>query len=523
MAQSRARALAAALSASLAVAVAGAGMLGSAAAAAASSSGPLTLSIISTGTSKIPAFTSTGEDIQIMNQIYGSLLAFKPGSSALEPSLATSYQVSDGARVWTFNLRHGVKWQGGYGLFTCKDVQFTWNFNKNPKNGSLWQANADVVSSVSCPTPYKAVFHLVAPNTDFGLAVANVEPLTGYIMSAAAWAKLGKAGYDKTPIGTGPYELKSLVPNVSITLVRNPTYWGPAAHVATVEFKVVTDLSTAALAVENGSLDIAAINPITAAEFAHSRTAHILVKRAIFPSFLEINTTVPPFNNVLVRRAMRYAIDYAAIKQDVFRGDSGPVTQGVVLPGQIGYNAKYDPPNVYNPAKAKALLKQAHVKLPIKGFFTTYNDTTDVSVAQLIQEDLSQVGIDLQARPLERGTLDVVRIKSSTPATILSAPETPDPNLLLTFNLLSSEDPPTGLDTARYAGIDKLYTEQLDAPTTAARVRVLWKIEQRLTADVPIIIVDNSEDVWIVNNKVHNYFPTTQFSGDPLNLVSLSG
>jgi peptide/nickel transport system substrate-binding protein len=220
---------------------------------------------------------------------------------------------------------------------------------------------------------------------------------------------------------------------------------------------------------------------------------------------------------------MRYAINYQAIKQDVFRGDAGPVTQGIILPGQIGYSAKYDPPNVYSPAKARALLKKSGVKLPIKGFFTTYNDSQDINVGQLIQEDLSKVGIDLQSRPLERGTLDSERILPTTPATILGASLSPDPNFLLSVSLISSANPPAGLDTARYSGIDKLYQEQSTAPTVALRVKYLHQIEQKLTQDVPAIVVDNQDDVWIVSNKVKDYYPTTLFSGDPLNLVKLLG
>lgn len=86
----------------------------------------LKVAVFATGTSKIPAYTTTGEDMQVINSIYGSLLQFVPGAGGkIEPSLATSYSVSPNAKTWTFNLRHGVQWQGGYGLFTCADVAFT--------------------------------------------------------------------------------------------------------------------------------------------------------------------------------------------------------------------------------------------------------------------------------------------------------------------------------------------------------------------------------------------------------------
>jgi peptide/nickel transport system substrate-binding protein len=506
--------------AAISLATVGAGFMGTAAAAAAS--GPaLSVSVISTGISKVPPFTTAGEDVYIIDQIYGSLLAFKPGTSQLEASLATKWQVSNDSRTWTFDLRHGVQWQDGYGTFTCADVQFTWQLNQNPKENGLYQVQADTVQSVSCPNPYEVVFHLKAPNSDFGQLVANQEPNTGFIMSKAAWAKLGEAGYNKTPVGTGPYELQSLDPNVEVVLQRNPHYWGPEANVATIDLKVITDDATAALAVQSGALDIAQIDPVTAEEFAHSTTSHIIYESAIFPDVLMINTTVKPFNNVLVREAMRYAINYNSIKEDVFRGHAGPVTEGIVLPGEIGYSAKFDPLNVYDPAKAKALLKQSGVKLPIKGFFDTYNTTSDISAGELIQEDLSLVGIDLTSRPLERGTLDAQRVAPTTPAAIIGAVPGPDPSSLLDL-LIGEEIPPAGLNISRYNGINTLFNEQLDAPNAAQRLVYLHEIEQKLTADVPAIIVDNEDDVWIVNNKVEDYYPTALFSGDPLYLVKLS-
>lgn len=488
-------------------------------------SGPvLRVAIFATGTSRIPAYTTTGEDLQIINSIYGSLLQFVPTTDGkIEPSLATSYTHSANAKTWTFQLRKGVQWQGGFGSFTCADVAFTWNFNKNPKDHSIWQSTAQIVQSVSCPNPYTAVFHLVAPDSGFEWDVVNVLPSTGYIMSQAAWKKLGPTGYENDPIGTGPYMWQSITPNRQIVLVRNPHFWGPAPAVAQIDFEVVDNNQTAALGVKTGSLDIAQIDPVTAAEYARVPGVHIVVKPTLGRTdYFEMNTLIKPLNNVLVRRAIQAAIDYPQIIQDVFRGDAVAGYSGLILKGQIGFDPAVNHPNTYNPALARKLLKESGVKLPITGlFFATYNDSTDIAVGQLIQADLAQVGIDIKSTPLERGTLARYQVAATTPANVFGLAEDPDPNLLMSLLLVGSAIPPNGLDTARYHGIDALYAKQNTAPSAAARIAYLKQIQVQLTKDVPAIDLYVQSDVWIVSNRVKDYYPSTEYNGDPFYLVKL--
>jgi peptide/nickel transport system substrate-binding protein len=494
-------------------------------AAASSSAGSaqqtLVQTLISTGTNKVPAFTTTGEDTAVINLIYGSLLAVDPQTLKIGPSLATSYTVSPDGKTWTFQLRHGVQWEYGYGEFTCADVQFTWNFNKDPANHSFYEKNAEIVSSVDCPDPYTAVFHLATPYQGFIWDVVNMEPSTGWIMSKAAWAKLGKDGYNKTPVGTGPYELQSLTPNQDIILVANPNYWGPKVGVDRIDYKVITDAQTAALAVKSGSVDIAGVDPVTAQQYANTPGVTVYTRHAFEVDWLALNESTKPFNDLRVRQAARYAIDYPDLVKTVLRGYGTPGYQGMVLPGQTGYDATNDPQNVYDPAKAKQLLQEAGISPSTQYFFTTYNDTSDVNAAQFITANFQAVGLNLQGRPLERGTLVQVRIQPTTPASIIGDALSPDPDSQFS-GFISATNPPAGLNISRSNDIDQLYQQDEAAPNPAARAQILSQIQATFTKDVPDILLYAKDDIWLLNDRVHNFVGSILFNSDPLNQVTLS-
>jgi peptide/nickel transport system substrate-binding protein len=485
----------------------------------------LTYAMLSTGTSKIPAFTTTGEDALILDQIYEALLSVDPTTFKISPHLATSYTVSQDGKTWTFKLRRGVHWQRGYGEFTCADVQFTWDLHKNPANNSFWQTNAKIVDSVTCPDAYTAVIKLNTPFQGFIWNLVDMEPSTGWVLSKAAWDKLGREGYEKTPVGTGPFMLQSITPGQDVIIVRNPDYWGPKAGLDQIDFKAISDSQTAALGVKSGAVDIAtsyqSLDPVTAVQYQNTPGVKLIRRPSFSTSYLEINTTVKPFDDVRVRQAMRYAIDYKGLITSVMHGFATPGLAGMMLKGMIGFDGSVNPENTYDVNKAKELLKEAGIALPVHGFFTTYNDTKDINSAQFIAASLSQIGIQLEARPLERGTLVQERIKPTTPASILGTSVSPDPDFLFSLSFISAVIPPAGLNIARYNGIDQLYDSQHSAPALADRVKYLKQIQAKLAADVPAIELWQEDFLALINDRVEHFVPTVLFNGDPLWIVTL--
>jgi len=127
----------------------------------------------------------------------------------------------------------------------------------------------------------------------------------------------------------------------------------------------------------------------------------------------------------------------------------------------------------------------------------------------------------LQPRPLKREALLQERIKPATPASIIGTSMLPDPDFVLALAFISAENPPLGLNIARYSGIDRLYQLQSTAPGVAARLGYLRQIQQRLAEDVPAIELWQEQDIWLVNERIQNYVPSVLSGGDSLEQVTL--
>lgn len=118
---------------------------------------PVTLSVSMTSdiATLDPVRASATSDLVPVGWIYNALVRFKPGSADpkdLEPDLAESWDVSADHTVWTFHLRHGVKFQGDWGTMDAEDVVFSLTRAADPKR-STFASELDAVNSVQALDP----------------------------------------------------------------------------------------------------------------------------------------------------------------------------------------------------------------------------------------------------------------------------------------------------------------------------------------------------------------------------------
>jgi peptide/nickel transport system substrate-binding protein len=347
------------------------------------------------------ALVSDGTSLRVLDQISEGLVDLKPGTLQVVPSLATSWKGTKQGAVWTFQLRHGVKFQDGT-PFNAKAVCF--NFNRwynfsgsfqNPDATYYWQtvfggfkstvgkpdAPAGLGTSLyrSCTTlgRYGVRINLTRKSASFlgALALRNFA-----IMSPTALVKYGanKGTVDSNgvfhpsgtfstqhPIGTGPFKLQTWTLGERIVLVRNSSYWGPKAKVSQLIFRPIADNAARLQALQTGEVqayDLVA--PEDVPTIRNNSNLKVLDRSPFNVAYIGFNQAKPPMDKLAVRQAVAYGLDRQAVVKAFFLG-RGKVANEFMPPGLFGYAkdvAKYP----YNPSKAKSLLQKAGLTLPVK-------------------------------------------------------------------------------------------------------------------------------------------------------------
>jgi dipeptide transport system substrate-binding protein len=194
-----------------------------------------------------PMLNTTGTTFDANEPIYNRLVQFKPGSTEIAPALAERWEVSPDGKVFTFNLRHGVKWQSNKTFkptrdFNADDVLFS--FERQWKNSNPFhKVSGDgydyfnemrfnkLLVSIEALSPDTVRFTLTEPQAPF---LADVAMDFSTIQSkeyADALLKLGKPELiDQEPIGTGPFELVQYQRDSTIRYRPFPGYWGEKAE-----------------------------------------------------------------------------------------------------------------------------------------------------------------------------------------------------------------------------------------------------------------------------------------------------
>lgn len=319
-----------------------------------------------------PVNVTDGESLKVTRNIFDGLVTYDKYSTDVVPALATRWEVSKDEKTWTFYLRKGVKFHDGT-PFNADAVVFNferWMNKDNPYHqgefeyyGYMFGGYPGIIKSVKAKDDYTVVFTLEKPQATF---LSNLA-MDCFAISSPAAIKKWKADYFKHPVGTGPFVFKEWVKDDKIVLEANKDYWGEGPYVDGVIFRAIKDNSARLMELQSGTINIAdGINPDEVALIKKDKNLKVYLRPAMNVGYLAMNFDKKPFDNVLVRRAINYAIDKKAIIDAFYAGLAEPA-KNPMPPMMWGYNndiKDYE----YNPAKAKELLKQAGFP---NGFKTT--------------------------------------------------------------------------------------------------------------------------------------------------------
>ncbi|HVH88954.1 MAG TPA: ABC transporter substrate-binding protein [Terriglobales bacterium] len=324
---------------------------------------------------------------------------------ALHPWVAQSWEIRD-PLTYVFHLRTGVRFHDGTPL-TAKDVKWSIDSMINGSVISSKTATYQHIAGIEAADDHTVIFHMKEP--DSGLMWNLSDGAMGIV----------PYGSDKTfnlhPIGSGPFKFVRNVQDNEVIVVRNDDYWAEKPKVERVRFAVVPDETTRALELRKGSADIQ-INSLSADMVLSLRNdSDLRIEQAPGTpvQYLGFNLRDPVLSDVRVRQAVAYAIDVEPIIHYLWR-DTVRAASSVLPPQHWAYDTNLQP-YPHNPHKARELLKQAgYSDEPGKRLhliMKTSDQETSRLLAVIVQEQLHDVGIDLELRTFEFATFysDVVK------------------------------------------------------------------------------------------------------------------
>jgi peptide/nickel transport system substrate-binding protein len=429
--------------------------------------------------------------------IYDALVR-KDDHFDLQPWLATSWERPD-ALTWVFHLRDGVRFHDGKPL-TAADV--AWSI-RSMTDGTLVTSKGGAfaaIASIEERGPLTLAVHMKRP--DNALLFNLSDGLFGVVEKGA--------GRDEGlhPIGTGPYKFVSQVQDRDVVVTRNADYWAGAPNIERIRFSVSPDTITSALELKKGSGDVES-NVITydmvhaLANVPHLRTETGPGSIVIYANF---NVTDPALADKRVRQAIACAIDKPALIRALWRGEAREADT-LLPPGHWARANDSDLPQYpHDTARAIALLEAAGHKPDAHGIrlrFTlkTSTDETTRLLAQAVQQQMRDAGIELSIRSTEFGTFYSDITKGAFQMYMLrwiGSNEDPD---IFRYAYATASFPPKGGNRGRYSN------PQLDALVTAAAVETDQAKRRAMYLNVQKILAEDLPGIplWYPDNvAVHN-------------------
>ncbi|MER9001922.1 ABC transporter substrate-binding protein [Mesorhizobium australicum] len=357
-----------------------------------------------------PGFTNLNPEADVMGCIYSKLAHYKPGSEwGWELEAAEKIEQVDPTHI-RFHLKKGIKFTGGYGELTAKDVKFS--FERVFKHNSPVKLNWGSFDHVEIEDDYTGVIVLKTPF----VAIWMISlPFTGYIVSEEAVMKATKDGGNfgmKPPAFSGPYVLADWKSNQYTLLTRNPDWTGPKPGFDEIRILPIIDDKAAERAYQAGDIDFSQIAADSLATFKNSppSDSKIEVCPSLDSRWIGMNMDHPKLKDVNVRKAIQWAINVPQILDAAFAGNAA-VSTGLIAPGVVGYRDKALVPPEGDVETAKKFLEKAGVS-DLNLTIDCVNDSVNTTIAQTVQAQLSQIGISLEINSQDSATFWTIGMES---------------------------------------------------------------------------------------------------------------
>lgn len=408
-------------------------------------------------------------------------------------------------KSWKISIKKGIKFNNGKEI-DAYDIEATYHQIISPPNNfppSPRKAAFSNVTSFKATSKDEILIELKTPDASF-LNNLIIGILPKEAVTSAAPNEIHNKGYE-----SGPFLLKSSNSSDWI-LVRNNNYnFSEKPKIEEIDFRIITDSGTRYAALIKGDIDIAqnAIDPdkISLLQKSKSDQFHILSAPKLSTTYLAFNFRDPIFSNLKVRQAIAYAIDRKSLLQFRLQGQ-GTLATSMFPPSNYYFDSSI-PEILYNPQRAKALLKEANIQDPISFSIKVSNSSkSTVEVAKAIAANLKEVGFSPTVEMLENSVF-LEQVKRGV-AKIWISPWVgfKDPDHLR-FVFATNMIPPAGGNRGAFssASIDELLQEGLEEVNSEKRKIIYDQVQKLLGGELPYVYLWHSLNVAVISKNVEGF------------------
>lgn len=464
----------------------------------------------------IPVLATDSASHAVAAQIYNGLVKYDKDLNIVG-DLAESFVVTPDGLTITFALRRGVSWHDGT-PFTARDVLYTYQVIIDPKTPTAYAEDFKQASSVTTPDPYTVVVRYARPFApalaSWGVSILPAHLLEGHDITRSQLAR--------HPVGTGPFRFKEWTAGQKIVLEANKDYFEGRPYLDRYIYRLIPDTSTMFMELKAGGIDEMGLTPVQYARQTDSPRFTAAFNKYRYPSstytYLGYNLRHPLFQDKRVRRAISAAINKDELIQGVLFG-MGRMADGPIIPGRWAHHPQLqDIP--FDQSYARQLLSEAGWKAGADGLLqkggkllrftilTNQGNQQRLMTAQIIQQRLKQVGVDVRIRIVEwaaflkefinKGNFEVVLLAWST---------SQDPDMYDIWH--SSKTKPGELNFIGYsnAEVDRLLEEGRSTFDLEKRKAAYFRIQEILLDEQPYTFLYVPDALPVVSSRIRGIEP----------------
>lgn len=449
----------------------------------------------------------------ITNLICDNIIAMDPETGDIYGVLAESFEYTD---EYTLEIKmkdniyfsNGVKATSDDILFTLERLSVSSRFASN-------YACIDF-ENTTCPDDLTIVIKFKELYAPFLSYLAHPAAA---LESRAYFEEVGEDGYNRSPIGTGPYILESWDAGDRVTLKRNENYWGEAGNCETIVVRFILESTTRMIEYETGGVDAiyslsgTDIDRMAAGEISNSA---LYTKLGENVSVLEMYKGYEPLKDKNVRLALAHAVDWEALVDTVY-GSSAQLADSILPPDCLYYKSAgvYE----YDPDLSKQLLEEAGYGDGSLVLTTYVYAGTEEEACEIIQAFLKDVGVTMN--------IEIVDVP-----TMIGAQVSGECNFGLSNSTTTSRDPDQAISSSRqtsdygiavisgFDDLQALYDQGAVEEDAAARQAIYEQIQQYYFDECVRIPVRVMVVSYAVRDYVEGFQPTSSGILDLASVIS---